>query len=67
MRRIAILLALGLGVVLLGGCRAWDFSDPFHPAHGNRNTLDGCEPCAETCCPPACTIGCGDTGAGPGY
>jgi hypothetical protein len=67
MRRIAILLALVLGLTLLGGCRAWDFSDPFHPVQGNRNTLDGCTPCARPCCPSDCDFGCGNTGEGPGY
>jgi hypothetical protein len=34
MRRFAILLALGLGVTFLGGCRGGNWADPFHPTVG---------------------------------
>ncbi len=72
MRRFAILFALALGAAALGGCKAWDLSDPLHPRHGNRHSVDGCEPCVrcDDCCPcdTGCTSGCANgQPAGPGY
>ena len=72
MRGFAILFALVLATAAFGGCKAWDFSDPFHPQHGNRNSLDGCEPCVRCndCCPcdQGCTPRCDNSQhPGPGY
>jgi len=53
MRRIALLLALAFGVVMLSGCRGWNYRDPFHPV-----VAPGCD-----CPPPKCRnfepCGCG--------
>lgn len=72
MRGFAILFAFVLAATALSGCKAWDFSDPFHPGHGNRNTLDGCEPCVRcnSCCEcnDGCAPACGrGQPTGPGY
>lgn len=71
MRGFAILFALVLAASAFGGCRAWDMSDPFHPGHGNRNSLSGCEPCVRcnSCCEcNDCGPVCGpNTPKGPGY
>lgn len=71
MRGFAILLALVLAVSVLGGCKAWDMSDPLHPQHGNYNSLSGCEPCVRcnSCCEcNDCEPSCGpNLPKGPGY
>ena len=40
MRRIAMILALVLGVTLLTGCTGFNWSDPLHPSSNNCNS--GC-------------------------
>ena len=42
MRRIAMILALVLGVVVLSGCTGFNWSDPLHPSSTNCGNNNGC-------------------------